>query len=357
MEPQVFFEVQIAVAEGCMSSAWVLGVVGVHPLQLGLFPLKAQEDVWSKDATTLVSSSYQPVGKVEKADGGFYLSGQWGFSSGCQHCDWAFLGALIFPEAGGPPEYRTPSSCPGAITRSSTPGTRGRRNGHDREGRPRLRARASHPQGDGRVPVPQSRPGGEYGRPVQTALGGGVHPRRLRRSAQRRTPGGFLEIAKSRVSTNTGMATKADPFALSAAATTAAELEGMRTTLMKAFDDMMDDVRHDREISIDRRVFYKYQASRVARRCADLTDELLLLSGARGIFTENAIVRPWLDLKAGRAHIANNSNRGGADARLLSTPVSGRVPVARLESRKRKRAPGSADARFFTHPVINGCRC
>ena len=33
MEPNVFFKVQIAVAEGCMSSAWVLGVVGVHPLQ------------------------------------------------------------------------------------------------------------------------------------------------------------------------------------------------------------------------------------------------------------------------------------------------------------------------------------
>src|SRR3984957_15192704 len=107
MEPQVFYEVQIAVAEGCMSSAWVLGVVGVHPLQLRLFPLQAQEDVWSKDATTLVSSSYQPVGKVEKAEGGYYLSGQWGFSSGCAHCDWVFLGALIFPEAGGPPEYRT----------------------------------------------------------------------------------------------------------------------------------------------------------------------------------------------------------------------------------------------------------
>ena len=108
MEPNVFFKVQIAIAEGCMSSAWVLGVVGVHPLQMGLFPLKAQEDVWSKDTSVLVSSSYQPVGKVEKADGGFILSGQWSFSSGCQHCDWVFLGALIFPEDGqGPPEYRT----------------------------------------------------------------------------------------------------------------------------------------------------------------------------------------------------------------------------------------------------------
>ena len=107
MEPQVFFEVQMAIAEGCMSSAWVLGVVGVHPLQLGLFPLQAQEDVWGKDASVLVSSSHQPVGKVEKADGGFYLTGQWSFSSGCQHCDWVFAGALVFGPEGTPPEYRT----------------------------------------------------------------------------------------------------------------------------------------------------------------------------------------------------------------------------------------------------------
>ncbi len=123
MEPQVFFEVQMAVAEGCMSSAWVLGVVGVHPLQLGLFPLQAQEDVWSKDASVLVSSSYQPVGKVEKADGGFYLTGQWSFSSGCQHCDWVFAGALVF---GLKARHRNtaPSWCRAATIRSSIPGIR-----------------------------------------------------------------------------------------------------------------------------------------------------------------------------------------------------------------------------------------
>jgi 3-hydroxy-9,10-secoandrosta-1,3,5(10)-triene-9,17-dione monooxygenase len=74
---------------------------------------------------------------------------------------------------------------------------------------------------------------------------------------------------------------------------------------------MMADVRAGRDIPVERRLGYKYQASRVARRCADLVDELLLLSGAKGIFNDNPIVRKWLDLKAGRAHIANNSNLVG----------------------------------------------
>ena len=34
-DPQVFFDIQTTLAEGCMSTAWVYGVIGVHPFQLG----------------------------------------------------------------------------------------------------------------------------------------------------------------------------------------------------------------------------------------------------------------------------------------------------------------------------------
>lgn len=37
LAPQVFFDVQMTLAEGCMSSAWVLGVVAIHSWQLALF--------------------------------------------------------------------------------------------------------------------------------------------------------------------------------------------------------------------------------------------------------------------------------------------------------------------------------
>lgn len=108
VEPTTFFEVQRTIATACPSSAWVLGVVAVHAWQLALFPLQAQEDVWGEDSGTLLSSSYAPTGKVVRAEGGYRINGRWSFSSGCNHCQWVFLGGFVPPETEGkPPEMRT----------------------------------------------------------------------------------------------------------------------------------------------------------------------------------------------------------------------------------------------------------
>src|SRR5688572_11851895 len=108
VDPGLFFDVQIALAAACPSTAWVFGVVGVHSWQLALFPLAAQEDVWGDDASTLISSSYAPTGKVERLEGGYRIRGRWSFSSGCDHCRWVFLGGMVPPEReGAPPEMRT----------------------------------------------------------------------------------------------------------------------------------------------------------------------------------------------------------------------------------------------------------
>ena len=98
LDPGVFFDIQMTLAEGCMSSGWVYGVVAVHNWQLALFDPRAQEDVWAKDSSVLIASSYMPKGQVERVDGGFRFSGRWGFSSGVDHASWLFLGGIVFDE-------------------------------------------------------------------------------------------------------------------------------------------------------------------------------------------------------------------------------------------------------------------
>ena len=99
-EPLAFYDAIMEVATACASSAWVLGVVGVHDWQLSLFPEEAQQDVWRDDPATQISSSYAPTGQVTPVPGGFQLEGRWSFSSGCDFCDWVFLGGLFTGESG-----------------------------------------------------------------------------------------------------------------------------------------------------------------------------------------------------------------------------------------------------------------
>ena len=106
LPPPVLYEAVMEVAAACPSSAWFLGVVGVHNWQLGLFPEEAQADVWGEDTSVQMSSSYAPTGKVELAPGGFRLSGRWSFSSGCDHCQWVLLGGIV-PGDGPAPDMRT----------------------------------------------------------------------------------------------------------------------------------------------------------------------------------------------------------------------------------------------------------
>lgn len=85
-----------------MSTAWASGIGAVHAFQIALMEKQAQDDVWGDSIHTRVSSAYAPLGKVEVVDGGFKLSGRWGWSSGSEHCTWALLGAIVPGEG-----YRT----------------------------------------------------------------------------------------------------------------------------------------------------------------------------------------------------------------------------------------------------------
>jgi 3-hydroxy-9,10-secoandrosta-1,3,5(10)-triene-9,17-dione monooxygenase len=108
LDPATFFEGVVRIGSACGSTGWVGGVVGVHPFHIAMFSERAQRDLWNDNPDTRASSSYAPTGKVRRADGGFLLSGRWGFSSGVDHCQWAILGGIILdPESGKPAEFRS----------------------------------------------------------------------------------------------------------------------------------------------------------------------------------------------------------------------------------------------------------
>ena len=105
--PVDFYRGVRLISSACGSTGWVSSVLGVHPWQLALFDERAQLEVWGEDSTTLISSSYAPMGRARAVDGGFTFSGRWSFSSGCDHARWIFLGGLVMGEEGTPVDFRT----------------------------------------------------------------------------------------------------------------------------------------------------------------------------------------------------------------------------------------------------------
>ncbi len=86
---------------GCASSAWVYAVLAEHQWIIAQYPEQAQIDVWGDDPLAVASSSLAPRAAAAKTDGGWRVSGKFPFSSGCDHAQWAILGAFL-GEAGDP---------------------------------------------------------------------------------------------------------------------------------------------------------------------------------------------------------------------------------------------------------------
>lgn len=314
MNPNVFFEVQKLIAEGCMSTGWLYGVLGCHPYELALFHDRAQQEVWGEDPSMLVSSTYQPVGQVEVVDGGFTLSGRWGFSTGSLHCGWVLLGALIWPEGGpgsGPPDMRTfllPRSdyqiVEGTWETFGLQGTGSLDIIVDKAFVPEYR---THKASDGFL---CQNPGQEvndgplfslpwaqvFVRSVSTAAFGGA----------RAAVNAAMAIMKDRVSSNTGKASKADPMLHAAIAAAHSQIIEMEQNLRLTFDDLMAIAESGQPIPMDKRALYAYQSSMVVRRLARLVDDIVQLLGGRAIYMSSEIIQPWLDLHAARAHVAND---------------------------------------------------
>jgi 3-hydroxy-9,10-secoandrosta-1,3,5(10)-triene-9,17-dione monooxygenase len=90
--------------QGCGSSAWIQSVIACHAWALGMFPPEAQQAVWGNNQDALIASSFAPTtGRGKPVPGGYFVEGDWQFSSGSYLCDWVVLGTPIFEEGSPKP--------------------------------------------------------------------------------------------------------------------------------------------------------------------------------------------------------------------------------------------------------------
>jgi 3-hydroxy-9,10-secoandrosta-1,3,5(10)-triene-9,17-dione monooxygenase len=316
LDPEVFFRVQMILAEACMSTAWVLGVVAIHNWQLGLFDHRAQQDVWGEDNSTLISSSYMPVGKVEHVDGGYRLSGHWGFSSGSKHCQWAFLGAMVpAKEPGDAPDYRTflvPISDYMIVDNWDVSGLEGT-GSHDIVVKdafvPEYRTHRSLHGFECNSPGNAVNTHYIYRLPF-----GQIFVRAVSSSGIGCLKGvvdSYIAVNKDRVGLNDGNKIATDPDAQMALAEAVATVDECQTIMFRNFDAMVAAAKAGTSLSIDERIKMRFDAALVSRKCTDAINQMFISCGAQGIFRNHPLNRAWLDINAGRTHVANNPFKFG----------------------------------------------
>ncbi len=304
LDPQHFFSIGIALAEGCMSTSWIAGIIAVHAFQIALMDDKAQKDVWGEDINTRVSSSYAPMGKAEAVEGGFKFSGRWGWSSGSGHCSWVLLGGIIPGEG-----YRTfliPKSDYEIIETWKVMGLEGTGSNDIVVKEVFVPDHRTHKQMDGFL---MTNPGYEVNKaPLYRVPWGQIFARTVCTpaiGACKETLRLYKELVMNKAS--------ADPTKLAGdvgtnerIAVAANSIDEMECILMRNFDQMMAYTNAGEEIPMDDRILYRYQSSLIIEKSMAVVDSLYSVAGGGSVFLGSAIQQKFLDMHTARAHVANN---------------------------------------------------
>ena len=287
-----------------MSTAWASGIVAVHAFQIALMDARAQQEVWGDDIHARVSSSYAPMGKVEAVDGGFKLSGRWGWSSGCDHCSWVLLGAIVPGE--GFRTFLVPHSDYEIIDNWHSMGLQGTGSNDIVVDGAYVPDHRTHQQMDGFTgnnPGLQVNDAPLYHLPwAQTFI------RVVSTPAIGAAKEGLRLYRESVVGKASGDVTKlaGDVSTVERIAGAGNAIDEMEALLYRNFDRMMAAAEAGESTPIEDRALYRYQAALVIEKSMAIIDSLFSSAGGSSVFTDSQIQQRFLDIHTARAHVANN---------------------------------------------------
>lgn len=87
-------DVLAEIARGCPSTSWVATILSAMSWLVGTFPDEAQDEVFaSRDPR--ISGVFSPTGTAVRKDGGFVVSGRWGYNTGGHGSEWTVINTVL----------------------------------------------------------------------------------------------------------------------------------------------------------------------------------------------------------------------------------------------------------------------
>jgi 3-hydroxy-9,10-secoandrosta-1,3,5(10)-triene-9,17-dione monooxygenase len=312
LDPLTAFEIQMALAEGDMSVAWVYGVVGMHPWLLSLYDDRAAQEVWGEDDATLICSSLIPAGTATPAPGGFRISGRWRYSSGCEHTAWAFLGGTVTGAADDRRIFLLPKRDYQIVDAWHVSGLKGT-GSQDIVVQdafvPEYRSQKFSDNFRGYGPGHAVNSGPLYRLPFGQIFFRGISTGAI--GALQGMLDAFIAYGKSRIHRIHGTRASEDPLVQFTCAEAAAAIDEMKTILHRNFRNLESYAARGEMPPLQLRIQYKFHSSMVAERCSVLAARLFKAAGGAGIYEEHPFGRMLADITAARQHISNHPDVTG----------------------------------------------
>jgi 3-hydroxy-9,10-secoandrosta-1,3,5(10)-triene-9,17-dione monooxygenase len=313
-DPITFLTAVRLIASACGSTGWVASVIGVHPWQLALFPLPAQEEVWGAGPDTRMSSSYAPTGRAQPVAGGHRLSGRWSFSSGCDHATWVLLGGIVPDEDGRPADFRTFLLPAGDYVIDDVWDTVGLRGTGSNDivvsGAfvPERRSLSFTEVSRCTCPGQQANPAPLYRLPF-----GSLFSYAITTPIIGMATGAYeahVAYQRQRVRASyVGQKASDDPFAQVRVAEAAAGLDAAWLAAQRNMTELMDHARAGRKIPVPLRLRVRRDQVLGTGQAIRAVDLLFENSGGRALRAGTPIQRFWRDAHAGRVHAINDPER------------------------------------------------
>ncbi|MGW6427466.1 acyl-CoA dehydrogenase family protein [Nocardia sp. NPDC055053] len=307
--PREFAETVMATAALDPASGWIAGIVGVHPWQLAFADPKVQDEVWADDHDTWMASPYAPTGIARPVDGGYIFNGRWQFSSGTDHCDWIFLGAMLGNPDGSmalPPtmlhmilprqDYTIVEDSWNVVGLKGT----GSKDIIVKDAFvPDYRVMNGDHVIDGTAQKEYGVTETLYKMPWSTMFPLGISSAVV--GIAEGALAAHLDYQRDRVGAQ-GTAVKDDPYVLFAIGEAAADINAARQELLANADKIFDAVDKGQEISFAERAAVRRTQVRAAWRAVSAVDQIFARSGGNAMRTDKPLQRYWRDAHVGLAH-------------------------------------------------------
>lgn len=301
-----WFAVVREIGKADASHAWCASLMIHHPHYVSQFPEEAQKAVWADGLDQSIAASIQPLGKIESAESGYRVSGQFPFASGVNHSRWLIVGALLGTE--GRPDAAFFLVRPGEYKVAESWFTSA------------MRATGSNTAICEDVFVPESftvrlsdlregkGPGGAlHGHPIYRAPFIAYAPLTFVTPMLGAAQGAyelFRDWTKGRRASRGGEVAEIVSVQVRLARV-AADLDAAELLLRRA----VEVAQAPKPPSLAIRARSMRDFSRAAELCVSAIDELLAMSGTAGFGSSHPIQRAWRDIHFAAMHVALNAEQ------------------------------------------------